>query len=95
MWCRCGRLAERIGNAWKVESLKVIPFFTDLAPATLRRIAPLFSTKIIKRGDAMIREGEVGSHLYVLVQAFQQGQNGRLGGAIAGQHGLLRLHLKA
>ena len=27
--------------------------------------------------------------------ALQHGQNGRLGGAIAVQHGLLRLHLKA
>ena len=46
----------------------MVPFFRDIAPATLRRLAPLFSTQLAKRGTHIIREGEDGSVLYVLAQ---------------------------
>ena len=45
-----------------------MPFFRDIASATLRRLAPLFSTQLAKRGTHIIREGEEGSVLYVLAQ---------------------------
>ena len=47
---------------------QVVPFFTDLTPATLQRLAPLFSTQLATRGTHLIREGEEGSVLYVLAQ---------------------------
>ena len=45
-----------------------MPYFRDIAPATLRRLAPLFSTRLAKRDTHIIREGEEGSVLYVLAQ---------------------------
>ena len=45
-----------------------MPYFRDIAPATLRRLAPLFSTRLAKRDTHIVREGEEGSELYVLAQ---------------------------
>ena len=62
------RMAERAGLAWKVELLKAVPFFTDLVATTLRRLAPLFSTSLVKKGTVLIEEGAQGDNMFVLVE---------------------------
>ena len=58
-----------------------------------RRTPPAPMPMRARRAQAI--GGVHGEYLYSARLDNQHGQNGRLGGAIAVQHGLLRLHLKA
>ena len=64
----CGAFAASVGDGWKSQLLKSVPFFTDLKAATLRRLSPLFSTELAQPGSCLMREGEIGATMYVLVQ---------------------------
>ena len=45
-----------------------VPFFADLPAASLRELAPLFTTELYERGQRVMEQGDDGEHVYVLVQ---------------------------
>jgi CRP-like cAMP-binding protein len=75
------RLADSLGSPWKVDLLRhYVPFFTDLPQRSLTELAPLFRPLLVEGGQMLIREGQVGEAVYVLVQGevrvFRQPANG-------------------
>ena len=65
----CQRCAMSLGDPWKVEMLKnYVPFFCDLPLRSLRELSPLLSAKLFEPGDEIIKEGDPGDCVYVLVQ---------------------------
>ena len=47
---------------------KNISFFSDLTEAELDRVKPLFEVMGLEKGQKLIREGDTGDHMYVLVE---------------------------
>ena len=60
-------MREELGQEWKALTLRTVPFFSDLPPFTLRRLAPLFRTMRASKGTVLIAEGTMGAEMYVLV----------------------------
>ena len=65
----CARLVTALGDPWKVELLRhYVPFFSDLPLRSLRELAPLFGTLLAEPSHMLIREGQMGDCVFVLVQ---------------------------
>ena len=82
------RLAVALGDPWKIELLSnYVPFFSDLPLRSLRELVPLFKTALVEPGTKLITQGEVGEHVYVLVQ----GEVRVYRSARTGKHGTVEL----
>lgn len=47
--------------------LKQVPMFRSLRPEDCRRIAALLQKQILRKGDALFREGDEGNSLYMII----------------------------
>ncbi|OXS58904.1 hypothetical protein B1A99_13165 [Cohnella sp. CIP 111063] len=50
------------------ERLSKLPFFDGIDPERLRELAVLFATETFHEGDAVVREGDPGDKLYLIVR---------------------------
>ena len=51
----------------EVEALRAIPFFAELTPDDLRRVAAIGQRRTFQPGQAMVTKGDVGVGLFVVL----------------------------
>ena len=52
----------------KMRRLRVVPLFERLAPEDLERVAAVATERWFEPGEALVREGDVGDELYVILE---------------------------
>jgi CRP-like cAMP-binding protein len=57
-----------LGEIDRMLFLRRVPLFSELAPEDLQRIATTATERLYPAGEALVREGEIGDELIVIVE---------------------------
>jgi HEAT repeat protein/ATP/ADP translocase len=95
-WEGTGAMAETARTINEIDTmllLRRVPLFQGLDPEDLQRIAGTCSEHVFPAGEALVREGEIGSELFVIVEGTVEvvrgepdGTTRRIRGYDAGDH---------
>lgn len=66
LWMVLGRWSQSSAEANKIQFLKTLPFFQDLAPWQLKRVTEVVFERVYEENETLFEQGQPGAALFLI-----------------------------